>query len=279
MNDDTKRKTAVVIGASSGFGKIVAFRLLERGFVVYATARRLDLMKELEKAGADLLFIDVRDDDSVKTAINRIIKERDFIDVVVNNAGYGTFGSIENTPIEEVQRQFDTNVCGMARVNNAVLPYMRKRRSGRIIITASMSSHISTAGSGWYAATKHALSAMTTALRMEVYDLGIKVIQIEPGPVKTDFGDVAFSGYDGLVHDNDYKLLMNGFKKHMIKTYLKSPPPDSTIDAMIKAATARNPKPVYRTTFQAKALPMIYAIVGIRWFTRIVLMTLKKQAD
>ena len=177
--------------------------------------------------------------DTVKAGVEDVIKEQGVIDILLNNAGYGAYGMIENLPIDEVQRQFDVNVFGMARVLNAVLPHMRQRRSGRIIFTSSLASHASVIGTGWYSSTKHALKAMAVALRQEVKDLGIEVVLIEPGTVKTGFEEVAFEIFDAVKPLDDYETLHKGFRKTMVDGYASSPSPETTVNAMIEAATAK----------------------------------------
>lgn len=260
---------ALVVGASSGFGLEVALALLARGWEVYAAARRLAPMAGIQAAGGHLLAMDVTSDSSVQAGVAAVLAQSGRIDVLLNNAGYGAYGAIEDVPLDEARRQFDVNLFGLARVNNAVLPAMRARRSGRIILTASMSSHISTAGSGWYAATKHAIKALAEALRMEVAHLGIKVIQIEPGPVRTGFEAVAFDAMDRLAISPDYQDVIGGFRRYMAKSYAAAPDGRSTVQAMLRAATARHPRTVYRTTLEARVLPLLRSALGTGVFGRV----------
>ena len=264
-------QVALITGASSGFGHALALELLRRNFVVYAAARRLEPMHELQQAGAYLLSMDVCDDASVSAGIEQIMTGHSRIDVVFNNAGYGAFGPVEQVPADEARRQFDVNVFGLARVNAAVLPIMRQQRSGRIVVTASNSSYIVGPGSGWYGATKYAVRALCEALRMEVMSLGIQVVQIEPGPVKTGFESVAFEKLDRLDLSDDYRSLIGAFKQFMTKSYAQSPGVDSTVKAMVKAATVRRPRWIYRTTFESKAVTFLRGILGIRIYSWIVL--------
>lgn len=272
------RQVALVIGASPGFGLLAAAGLLERGITVYAAARRLGPMQALADKGAHLLMMDVMDDVSVRAGVARIISEVGQIDIVLNNAGYGVFGAAEVVPIADAMRQFDINLFGLARVNNAVLPHMRARRSGRLILTSSLASHISPPGQGWYSATKHAVKGLAEAMRAELAPLGIHVVQIEPGPVRTDFEEVAFAQLDGLPHPADYQPLLTAFRRFMVKTYARSPGPEGTARAMIRAATARVPRAVYRTTFDAKLLPLVRGVLGAALFGKILSRVIMRES-
>ncbi|MBB6479795.1 SDR family NAD(P)-dependent oxidoreductase [Spirochaeta isovalerica] len=267
-----KNKDVVLItGASAGFGHDTARELLKMGYDVYATARRLEPMADLEKMGATLIKVDVTSDDDVKNAVDRIISEKGQIDIVYGNAGYGIYGNIENISLDDLKYQYDVNLFGQARLIQAVLPHMRARKSGRIILTASLMSHLSTAGLGWYASTKHALFAMGTALRQEVRGLGIKVIMIHPGAVKTNFDNVAIKTLDKIDYPDDYKPLMKGFREYIIQSYETCPGPESTVKDMVHAGTARKPKAIYDTTGQARIMKRLIKWLNSSLLDRIVL--------
>lgn len=268
-------KTVLITGASAGFGKRVAEKLLDDGYTVYAAARRVDKMKDLEQKGAHVLRMDVTDTESVEAAVSQLIEEQGRIDVLFNNAGYGSYGTIECIPLEEIQRQYDVNVFGMARLIKAILPHMREKRSGLIINTASIVGHVSTPVLGWYASTKHAVEAMSDALRMEVKHLGIDVVMIEPGAVKTEFDEVAFATLDKLEHPEDYKALVAAFRKFSENMYAKCPGPENTADAVLKAIKAKRPKFRYATTTDAKVLPKVRRLLGDRLFDKAILSQLK----
>jgi NADP-dependent 3-hydroxy acid dehydrogenase YdfG len=273
-----EKKVVLVTGASSGFGQLTAEKLLEQGHIVYATARRVERMDDLKKKGARILKIDVTDNDSIITGVKQIIEEEGKIDVLLNNAGYGTYGIVECVPMEEIQRQYDVNVFGMGRVLQAVLPYMRERKKGRIVITTSIVSHISMAGLGWYASTKHALTGMSIALRQEVKNLGIDVVMIEPGTVKTGFDSVAFATFDKIEHPADYEQVAKGFRKFLAGMYAKSPGPESTVAAMVEAVNARKPKTVYKTTSDAKRMPRMMSLFSDRTSDKMMLSQINKAA-
>lgn len=268
-------KTVLITGASSGFGKCVAEKLLTEGYIIYAAARRIENMRDIEAKGAYILKMDVTDSASVNIGVARVIEEQKQIDVLFNNAGYGSYGVIECVPLEEIQYQYNVNVFGMARLIKAVLPYMREKKSGLIINTSSVVGHISMPAMGRYASTKHAVEAMSDALRMEVKHLGIRVVVIEPGPVKTEFEETAFSTLDGVEHPYEYRSLIDAFKMYSRAMYAKAPGPESTADSVVRAIKARRPKFRYPTTTMAKILPKVRWLLGDRLFDKAILSGLK----
>ncbi|OHD71181.1 MAG: hypothetical protein A2W19_16475 [Spirochaetes bacterium RBG_16_49_21] len=276
---NSENKVVLITGASSGFGKLTAEKLLAAGgWEVYAASRRIEKMRGLEKKGARVIKMDVASSKEVNAGVGRIIREQGRIDALLSNAGYGTYGMIESVPLEEILHQYEVNVFGMARVLKAVLPRMRKQRSGRIVLTASMVSRISTLGLGWYASTKHAVRAMGIALRQEVKELGIDVVMIEPGAVKTGFDAVALGMLRRVKHPGDYKKYAKGFGRLLSDAYRRSPGPESTADCMVKAITAAKPKTVYKTTIDAKVIPRVLALITDKLFDRFVLSSVKKAA-
>lgn len=268
-------KTVLITGASSGFGKRVAEKLLDEGYTIYAAARRVEKMTDIELKGAHILRMDVTDNGSVEAGVAQVIKEQGRIDVLFNNAGYGSFGPVECVPVEDIQRQYEVNVFGMARLIKAVLPHMRKKRNGLVINTASMVGHISFPVMGWYASTKHAIEGMSDALRMEVKPFGIDVVVIDPGPVKTEFDAVGVAALDRLETPEDYKPLTAGFSNYMANLYARCPGPESTADAVVKAIKAKRPKTRYATTATARLLPRIRRWAGDRLFDSMSLRQFK----
>ncbi len=273
-------KTVLITGASAGLGAATAALLLEQdGWTVYAAARRTERMQDLAANGAKVLAMDVTDSASVDAGVQQIIAAEGRIDAVLANAGYGVYGPIESVAMEDILRQYEVNVFGVARTLKAVLPHMRRQRSGRIVLTASVVSHISIAIAGWYSSTKHALAAIAKSLRQEVRDLGIDVVQIEPGAVKTDFDEVAFETFDRTDHPEDYDTLTRGFRRGMSNLYVKAPGPEGTARAMVRAITAKRPRPVYRTTSDAKLLPKVQSLLSRRAFDALFLKQMKKAAQ
>jgi NAD(P)-dependent dehydrogenase (short-subunit alcohol dehydrogenase family) len=185
------QKTALITGCSSGIGRAAAHAFLDEGWTVYATARNPADIEALGEAGCELATLDVTEQADVDRVVDRILDEEGAIDALVNNAGYGQFGPIEDVSTERVHDQFDVNVYGPHRLTRAVLPAMRRERDGTIVNVSSVAGRVSIPGGGVYSGSKFALEAMSDALRNEVADLGIDVVLVEPGPVRTSFADRA----------------------------------------------------------------------------------------
>jgi NAD(P)-dependent dehydrogenase (short-subunit alcohol dehydrogenase family) len=192
----TGTRVALVTGASSGIGEATALRLAELGFTVYAAARRVDRMAALAQAGVRIEPLDVTDDASMVALVKRIVDETGRIDVLVNNAGYGSYGAIEDVPLDEARRQFEVNVFGLGRMTQLVLPHLRARRSGYIVNISSIGGKIYTPLGGWYHATKFAVEGLSDALRAEVAPFGIKVVVVEPGAIATEWSGISADGLE-----------------------------------------------------------------------------------
>jgi NAD(P)-dependent dehydrogenase (short-subunit alcohol dehydrogenase family) len=184
-------KTVLITGCSSGIGHATASRLAGSGWKVYASARRPETIEDLREAGCRTLALDVTDDQSMRAAVDRIEQAEGAVGVLVNNAGYSQSGAIETVPLDAVRRQFETNVFGLVRLTQLVLPRMRAQRWGKIVNVGSMGGRLSFPGGGHYHATKHAVEAISDALRFELRGFGIDVILLEPGLIATEFGETA----------------------------------------------------------------------------------------
>ncbi|MEA2435168.1 MAG: hypothetical protein QOG54_2625 [Actinomycetota bacterium] len=204
----------LITGTSSGIGRAIAERLGSKGWNVYASARKLGSIGELKGKGCKLVALDVTDSDSIESAVASIESSDGAIGALVNNAGYGLHGAVETTPIDEARKQFDTNFFGLAELTNRVLPKMREAGRGRIVNMSSMGGRFTFPGGGYYHASKHALEAYSDALRYELRPFGIDVVIVEPGLIKTKFGDVAVNSVN---HDPDpsdpYSLYNQGVMK------------------------------------------------------------------
>ncbi len=185
------KKVALVTGASSGIGEATVKTLLAAGYTVFAGARRQDRMRGLEQQGAILLALDLTDDASIARAAEQIKATQGRIDVLVNNAGYGSYGSVEDVPMEEARRQFEVNVFGLARLTQLLTPMMREQRSGKIVNVTSIGGKFGEPLGGWYHATKFAVEGLSDCMRMELARFGIDVIVVEPGAIKTEWGSIA----------------------------------------------------------------------------------------
>lgn len=185
------QKVILLTGASSGIGRETALRLARQGHIVYGAARRLQLLEPLRAQGVRPLQLDVTDADSCRAAVQTVVQAEGHIDVLINNAGYGHFGAVEDVPLDEARRQLDVNLFGLARLTQLVLPHMRRQHHGRIINTSSIGGHFTSYLGAWYHVSKYAVEAFSDALRMELRPHGIDVVLIEPSSIRTPWGDIA----------------------------------------------------------------------------------------
>ena len=243
------RGTALVTGASSGIGEETARELHKRGFTVYAAARRVERMAGLEADGIRPLKMDVTDDASVTAGIARILEETGRIDVLVNNAGYGSYGSVEDVPISEAKYQFDVNIFGLARVTQLVLPHMRAQRSGRIINISSIGGRIYEPLGGWYHATKFAVEGLSDAMRLELKPFGVKVVIIEPAGIRTEWAGIAADNLRKTSTDTVYADQAEHAAAilELADKPAFSSPSKVAAKKIAKAATARHPLTRYPT--------------------------------
>ncbi len=238
---------ALVTGASSGIGESAVRQLLERGFVVYAAARRTDRLAALEPLGARPLPMDVTDDTAMTTGIARILDETGRIDALVNNAGYGAYGALEDVPPHEGRKQVDVNLFGPARLMQLALPTMRAQGSGTIVNITSIGGRIYGPFGSWYHATKFALEGLSDALRVEVAAFGIRIVVVEPGAIRTEWSDIARQNLLTTSGDTAY-----GAYAHAVTAVLEAADrpdnashPDVVGRTIAEAITAKNPKPRY----------------------------------
>jgi NAD(P)-dependent dehydrogenase (short-subunit alcohol dehydrogenase family) len=251
-------KVALVTGASSGIGEAAATRLIDAGYTVYAGARRLDRMAALAARGAILLPLDLTDDASIVAAVERIRAERGRIDVLLNNAGYGSYGAVEDVPIAEGRRQFEVNLFGLARLIQLVTPMMRARRAGTILNVSSMGGKIWEPLGAWYHATKFALEGFSDCLRMELAPFGIDVVVIEPGAINTEWGKIALDTLARASDGTAYAAQAEEKRALFLSSVTTGSDPDVVAQAVMAAVTARRPKTRYAVGAFAK--PMIFAV-------------------
>ncbi|MCB1195552.1 SDR family oxidoreductase [bacterium] len=245
-------KVIIITGSASGFGKAAAEKLIAKGHIVYGGDINKEGNKYLDKIGGTALVMDVRKDAQVRAGIRRILKEQGRIDVLINNAGYGEYATIENIDIEDLKNQFDVNVFGYARLQQEVLPTMRKQRSGRIIIVSSGLGKFSLPVLGWYAATKHATEGMADALRLEVSQFDIDVVKIQPGASNTNFVKTAYARLDQSYVPEDYKQMVTNVRAGLDALMTKAGGPEETADAIVEAVEAAEPEISYITMEDAK---------------------------
>jgi len=246
-------KAVLITGCSSGIGAATALVLKRSGWTVYATARRPETLAELERAGCVTLALDVTDEDSMRAAVDQV----GTVGVLINNAGYSQSGAVESVPVDDVRRQFETNVFGLIRLTQLVLPGMRAQRWGKVVNIGSMGGRLTFPGGGIYHATKYALEALSDALRFELRGFGIDVILIEPGLIVTRFGETAA----GSVQDSEgpYADFNRTVAKRTENVY-RGPlarlggPPDAVAETIAKALDAKRPKARYRVTPSARIM-------------------------
>lgn len=270
---DKRKRTALVTGASSGMGKEIAKRLIQDGFHVYAAARHVAKMDDLAKLGATPLRMDITKEEEIRAAVDTILMEADGVDVLVNNAGFGLYGPIEEVGIGEARYQFEVNLFGPARLTQLLLPAMRKRRSGTIVNITSMGGKIYTLLGGWYHATKHALEGWSDCLRLELAPLGINVVVIEPGLIETGFGDVVAQGLLNRSGNGAYADMTRAVAKSTEAAYGHGRGTDPGVIARVVSKAVKTVKPRTRYVAGQYAMPMIMIRkwLGDRMFDRMIM--------
>jgi len=267
------KKIILITGASSGIGFDTAQRLAQQGHKVYAAARRTDLMKPLQADGVVTLRMDVTDEASMQQCVDQILAAEGHIDVLINNAGYGYFGAVENVTMDEARRQLEVNVFGLARLCQMVLPSMRERGSGRIINTASVAGKAVLYFGGWYNVSKFSVEALSDALRMELKPFGIDVVMIEPGGIKTNWGIIAADhlaeSSKGTAYEQDALREAAAFRWIYGKVNLLSKPSVVT-RAMLRAVNSRRPRARYRIGMASGTIVFFHALLPARWWDGIM---------
>lgn len=263
-----KQQVILITGGSSGIGYETAKSLAEQGHIVYAAARRVERMEPLRELGVHPLSMDVTDETSMQTAVNALLSEQGRIDVLINNAGYGSLGAVENVTPEEAHRQLEVNVFGLARLIQLVLPTMRAQHSGRIINIASIAGKVTLANCGWYNVSKFAVEALSDSLRMEVKPYGIKVVIIEPSAIKTDWGLIAadhlYDSSQGTVYETFATKEATLMRKLYTSNLLSGP--DKVRKAICKAVNARRPRLRYQPGLGANLIIYSHALLPSRWW-------------
>lgn len=280
---DTKKsnfmkKVILITGASSGIGKDAAIALIGKGYTVYAAARRLDKMQDIEQLGGFPLEMDVTNADDVKKIINHIVEKEGRIDVLWNNAGYALYGAVEDVPIEEAKKQFNVNVFGLANMTQEVLPYMRKQGTGTIINTSSAVGKIYLPIGAWYIASKHAVEGFSDSLRLEVKEFNIKVVILEPGAIATEFGDVLFEPLVKFSGNGAYSRLANMMAAGMKASYQTpggAASPKIVSDTILEIVETEQPEIRYLVGEDAKMMVQTRTAIGDKQFDDVILSQFK----
>lgn len=268
-----KNKTVLITGASSGIGKETAKRLVAEGYTVYTAARRVEKMDDLEELGCIPLKMDITKEEDIAAAVNRIRDDQGGVDILINNAGFGTQGSIEETSLDDGRYQFEVNLFGLARLTQLVLPHMRENRFGKIVNISSVGGKIYVPLGGWYHATKHALEGWSDCLRTEVQQFGIDVVIVEPGAIGTEFNDV-FVGpmlqRSGHGPYRDLALGIANYAREMDKRPNGNSPPSVIANTIVKALNARRPRTRYAAGKMAKPILFARRWASDRLFDRLI---------
>jgi NADP-dependent 3-hydroxy acid dehydrogenase YdfG len=251
------KKVALVTGASAGIGKAIVRKLLSDGWTVYGAARRTEQMSDIASQGAKVLALDVTDDQSMQAAVQTLLAAEGRIDALVNNAGYGSYGALEDVPINEAKRQFDVNVFGLMRLTQLVLPTMRTARSGTIVNITSMGGRIWMPIGGWYHATKHAVEVLSDALRVEIRAFGIKVVVVQPGAIKSEWSSIAADTLEQSSGNTVYGNLVRPMTR-LLRNYTTASSPSVVANAVSKAVNSAQPRRRYATPMDAKALIFLH---------------------
>lgn len=273
-------KPVLITGCSTGIGRATAQRLARSGRTVYATARDVGAVADLERDGCRVLALDVCDEASMTAAVRAVEEAEGAVGTLVNNAGYSQSGPIEEVPMELVRKQFETNVFGLVRLTQLVLPAMRARGDGRIINISSMGANFTFPGGGYYHATKYALEAISDALRFEVAGFGIKVVVIQPGLIRTSFGERAvaqldeakvagadggpYAGFTEKVAQATREVYEDGAMAKL------GAGPDAVAKVIEKAIDAERPRARYRVTPSAHAMIALRAVTPDRGWDAIM---------
>ncbi len=236
---------ALVTGASSGIGEATAQRLHGLGYVVYGLARRVDRMAGLDQLGVRTLAVDVTDGQATAAAIEQIVAEQGRIDVLVNNAGYGSYGAVEDVPLSEARYQFEVNLFGLARLIQLVLPHMRRQGNGRIINISSIGGKIYEPLGGWYHAAKFAVEGLSDSLRVELRPFGIDVVIIEPGAIHTEWGAISAQKLRQASAGTAYQNQAATMAAVLESFSALASPPSVIADTIGRAATAARPRTRY----------------------------------
>ena len=265
---DSNRQVILLTGASSGIGYDTAAALAKQGHKVYAAARRVERMEPLREWGVVPLQMDVTDEESMRQGVQTLLDREGRIDVLINNAGYGFFGAVENVPMDDARNQLEVNIFGLARLCQLVLPTMRKQHSGRIINISSVAGKTVFYYGGWYHVSKYAVEALSDALRMEVKPFGIDVVIIEPGAIKTDWGIIAADHLAETSKDTAYADTGGMMAQNLRSMYESSSlsAPSVVRKAICRAVNARRPRTRYRIGRMASSIVFFHWLLPTRWW-------------
>lgn len=273
------KKVILITGASSGIGLATARQLIKEGYVVYASTRKDDSFKEIEELGGFPLRIEMEDESTMQSAVDRILKEQGRIDILFNHAGWGHYGPIEEIPIDVGRKNMEINLFGLARLTQLVIPHMREAGSGTIVNTSSIGGKVYFPFGAWYHASKHALEGWSDCLRFELEPLGINVIIIEPGIIDTGFNEEMIRRMADLKSVGAYDEMKNAFLAGSEQGAGGSPP-EVIAKLVSKALKARRPKTRYHAGQMATMILFVRRYFSDRfydWFMRGMIQRMLKR--
>jgi NAD(P)-dependent dehydrogenase (short-subunit alcohol dehydrogenase family) len=268
-------RVVLITGASKGIGRAAAKQFAANGHITYATARRGDTFSELQALGCHTLCLDVTDERSMKGAVAEIEAQHGAVDVLVNNAGYGQLGALEELSMEALRQQFETNVFGLLRLTQLVLPGMRRKGWGRIINVSSVGGEFTAPGAGAYHMSKYAVESLTDALRYEVRGFGVDVVSIQPGGVATNFIQVGEETFGGKRTNSPYAKFNENLLRGTRQMFAENSPygiltPEQVAARIYEAGTARRPRTRYKIGMVAKMLPRVRRMLPDRMWDSVM---------
>jgi len=272
------KKIILVTGASAGIGKATAKQLIKEKHIVYGAARRIEKMRDLREMGGFSIKLDITNDNDVNKAIKRIIDEQGRIDVLINNAGYSVYGSVEDVSKNDARQQFDVNLFGLASLTQEVLPYMRKQKSGHIINVTSIGGKIYMPLGAWYHASKHAVEGWSDCLRLETKQFGIKVSIIEPGSIETEFGNIMYQPFLNRSKGGSYEDMSKGIVKALkgANNGSSSTFPDVIAKTILIAINSKNPRTRYAAGKLAKPILFCRKWLSDNAFDKIMMIMMNR---
>lgn len=269
-----EKKVILLTGASSGIGFDTAVALAQQGHKVYAAARRVEMIEPLRPLGVVPLKMDVTDEASMQSAVQTLLDAEGHIDVLINNAGYGYFGAVENVSMEDAKRQLEVNVFGLARLCQLVLPAMRQQGKGRIINTSSVAGKSVLYYGGWYHVSKYSVEALSDAMRMELKPFGIDVVMIEPGAIQTAWGTIAADhlaeSSRGTVYEKTAQRMADNMRKIYTEGHISHP--SVVRRAIVRAVNSRCPRARYRIGKWSGAIVFFHWLLPAKWWDAMMRM-------
>ncbi len=281
MPQSSSKKVVLITGASSGIGKATALRLLQDGHIVYGAARRVKKMQDIEMIGGHAIEMDITKEEDIKNTVDIIIEKEGRIDVLFNNAGYGLYGPVEEVFMDDVRNQFEVNLFGLARLTQLVLPHMRAQGNGTIINTSSVGGKVYSPLGAWYYATKHALEGWSDTLRLEVKEFGVDVVIIEPGLIKTEFGDVMSAQLKKLDKKSAYKESIETMISLGEKSFAdgSGSDPEVIVNLVLRAIKAKNPQTRYVAGKFSHLVLFMRHVLSDKMFDRLMMWQTKQMSE